>query len=92
MFSASDSVGVPIFVPNWRELPPAIKDYDLPNVNGIEIARQTSQLSHRQQTPILMFTASSVDKEAYADGVDQFLRKPEDIHRVTGIIRQMLSS
>lgn len=69
-----------------------LTDHDLPGVYGIEIVRQTRQLTHRQRTPIIMFTASSVEKEAYAVGVDQFLRKPEDIHRVTGIAHQMISS
>jgi CheY-like chemotaxis protein len=68
-----------------------VTDYDLPYVNGIELVRRTRQLDHRQWMPIIMFTASSVDKEAYVAGVDQFLRKPEDIYRVIGIIHQMIS-
>lgn len=67
-----------------------LTDYDLSGVNGIEIVRQTRQLTYRQRTWVIMFTASSVQKEASAAGVARYLRKPEDTHRIAGIIHQMI--
>lgn len=60
-----------------------LTDHDLPDVDSIEIVRQTRRLTHPQRTPTIIFTASSVDKEAYAVVVDPFLRKPEDIHLIS---------
>jgi CheY-like chemotaxis protein len=67
-----------------------VTDYCIPGADGVELARAARALEHRRGTPIIMFTASSVDREAYSAGVDQFLRKPEDIYRITEIAHQLL--
>jgi CheY-like chemotaxis protein len=69
-----------------------LTDYDLPDGNGVELVRRARQLAHRQRTPIIMFTASPVDNAAYAAGVNQFLRKPEDTHRIIEIAHRLINS
>jgi CheY-like chemotaxis protein len=68
-----------------------IFDNELPDTNGIELIRQTRQLPHRQQTPIIMFSASDVEREARRAGANAFLRKPEDVHAIAKTIAQLLA-
>ena len=69
-----------------------IVDNDLPNVSGLELVRQARKLAHRQNTPIVMFSAHDCEAEARRAGADAFLRKPEDILAVTGTVTQLLAS
>jgi CheY-like chemotaxis protein len=57
-------------------------DYDLPEVNGVEIIRKIKSLPHRQHIPVVMFTASRFRNEAEEAGADLFLRKPDDMNRL----------
>jgi CheY-like chemotaxis protein len=66
-------------------------DYDLPGVNGLEIVRRARQLTHRAHTPIIMLSASKVGAEAQSAGVDAFLRKPEDMAKLTETIMRLLA-
>jgi CheY-like chemotaxis protein len=50
-------------------------DYDLPGVNGLELARRARQLSHRRRTPIIMLSASDCETDAWRAGVDAFFAK-----------------
>lgn len=68
-----------------------IFDNELPNVYGLELVRQARLLSHRKRTPIIMLSASDVEKEAWQAGVEAFLRKPEDIDQLTVMIARLLS-
>lgn len=65
-------------------------DNHLPNVNGLELVRYARQLPHRQHTPIIMLSASNGERDARAAGADAFLRKPQDIGKIVGTIRQLL--
>lgn len=65
-------------------------DYDLPGADGLELARVTRKLRHRRRTPIIMFSASDVETEAWRAGVDAFLRKPEDVLKVAGTVARLL--
>lgn len=65
-------------------------DYDLPSVNGIEIVRRAKELPHRRRTPVVMFSASDVETEAWRAGVDAFLSKPDVVGRLTGIVARLL--
>jgi CheY-like chemotaxis protein len=51
-------------------------DYELPNVNGLELARRSRELPHRKGTLIIMLSASEVVQDAILAGADTFLRKP----------------
>jgi two-component system chemotaxis response regulator CheY len=68
-----------------------IFDNELPGMEGVELIRQTRQLPHRQQTPIIMFSASDVEREARRAGANAFLRKPEDLAAIAETIAQLLA-
>ena len=67
-----------------------IFDNELPNVNGLELVHQARLLPHRKRTPIIMLSASDVEKEAWQAGVDAFLRKPEDIDQLITMVTRLL--
>jgi CheY-like chemotaxis protein/tetratricopeptide (TPR) repeat protein len=68
-----------------------IFDYDLPGgLNGIELIRITRGLGRRRRTPIIMLSASDVETEAWRAGTDAFLRKPQDIGRLTEMAARLL--
>jgi CheY-like chemotaxis protein/tetratricopeptide (TPR) repeat protein len=66
-------------------------DNDLPGVNGLELTRTTRKLAHRRRTPIIMFSASEVETEAWKAGVDAFLRKPQEIGNLIAMATRLLS-
>jgi CheY-like chemotaxis protein len=68
-----------------------IFDNELSDTNGIELIGQTRQLPHRKQTPIIMFSASDVEREARLAGANAFLRKPEDVNAIAETIAQLLA-
>lgn len=68
-----------------------IFDNELPDMNGIELIGQTQQLHHRQQTPIIMFSASDVEREARRAGANAFLRKPEDMNAIAETVARLLA-
>jgi chromosome partitioning protein len=67
-----------------------VTDYEMPGVNGLELARATRTLGHRRGTPIIMLTASPVEREARTAGVVLFLAKPEGIGRLVEAIKVLL--
>lgn len=68
-----------------------IFDNELPGLSGVELIRETRRLSHRQQTPIIMLSASSVEKEARRAGANAFLRKPEDATSLVETVARLLA-
>jgi CheY-like chemotaxis protein len=68
-----------------------IVDNQLPNVGGLELLGRVRQLSHRQQTPIIMLSATDEWREARRAGATAFLRKPEDMHALTETIARLLA-
>jgi CheY-like chemotaxis protein len=66
-------------------------DYQLPNVNGLELVRYARGLDHRREIPIIMFSASECGKDARLAGVNEYLRKPKDIGEIVGTISRLLS-
>jgi CheY-like chemotaxis protein len=68
-----------------------IFDNGLPDTDGIELIRQTRLLPHRQQTPIIMFSASEVEKEARRAGANAFLRKPVDANVIAETVARLLA-
>jgi CheY-like chemotaxis protein len=66
-----------------------ILDNDLPDTNGIELARRARQLEHRRNTPIVMFSGNFDEQEALDAGIDLALRKPEDTLRLITKIQSL---
>jgi CheY-like chemotaxis protein len=67
-------------------------DNELPGMNGVELIRIARKLPHRRRTPIIMFSASNCEAEAWKAGVNAFLRKPKDLPALTSMIARLLSS
>ena len=68
-----------------------ILDNQLPGKDGLELARRARQLPHRRRTPIIMLSASEVEQDALRAGVNAFLRKPQDIRRLTATVTRLLT-
>lgn len=68
-----------------------IFDNELPNFSGIVLIYEARRLPHRQQTPIIMFSASNVEKEARLAGANAFLRKPEDVRALAETVARLLA-
>jgi DNA-binding response OmpR family regulator len=81
-----------VLINSQRRYDLILLDNDLPNVNGLELARRARELSHRTQTPIIMLSASEGVREAHLAGVNTFLRKPQDIGKIVPTIKGLLDS
>jgi len=68
-----------------------ILDNQLPGKDGLELARRARQLPHRRRTPIIMLSASDVERDALRAGVNAFLRKPQDIKRLSATVTRLLT-
>jgi CheY-like chemotaxis protein len=66
-------------------------DNELPHINGVELIHHARQLPHRKRVPIIMLSAGDVEAEAWRTGIDAFLKKPDDIGRLTGMVKRLLS-
>ena len=65
-------------------------DYGLPGMDGLELTRLARRLPHRRRTPIIMFSASEVEPEAWRAGVNAYLRKPDDVLKITDTITRFV--
>lgn len=68
-----------------------IFDNELPDISGIVLIYETRRIAHRQQTPIIMLSASNVEREARRAGANAFLRKPEDVLALAETIARLLA-
>jgi len=68
-----------------------IFDYDLPNHNGLELTRHARSLPHRRRTPIIMFSATNIEQEAWREGASAVLQKPHDVGRLSETVTRLLS-
>jgi CheY-like chemotaxis protein len=68
-----------------------ILDNQLPGKDGLELAHRARALPHRRRTPIIMLSASDVEQDALRAGVNAFLRKPQDIRRLTATVTRLLT-
>jgi CheY-like chemotaxis protein/tetratricopeptide (TPR) repeat protein len=68
-----------------------IFDNQLPGKDGLELARRARQLPHRRRTPIIMLSANDVERDALRVGVNAFLRKPQDIRRLSATVMRLLT-
>lgn len=68
-----------------------IFDYDLPGHNGVELTRRARALPHRRRTPIIMFSASNIEQDAWRAGASAVLRKPDEVGRLSETVTRLLS-
>jgi CheY-like chemotaxis protein len=69
-----------------------ILDHMLPGMNGVELTRRARRLRGHRRTPVIMLTASEVEREARVAGVDVFLRKPEGVVSITEAAARLLGA
>jgi CheY-like chemotaxis protein len=69
-----------------------ILDNDLPGVSGLELLQHARRLDYRRQTPIIMFSARDIEREARQAGANAFLRKPEDMSAIAETVAHFLAS
>jgi CheY-like chemotaxis protein len=67
-------------------------EYDLPDLNGIELLQQARALAHREGIPVIVLSGSAVEQAVMQAGADAFLRKPEGISSIVEAIAHLLSS
>jgi len=67
-------------------------DYDLPGVNGLELASRARKLVHRACIPIVVLSATPVGAAARKAGADVFLQKPQDVTELVETINGLLST
>ena len=65
-------------------------DNQLPGASGLELARRARELPHRRHTPIIVISASEVEREARSAGADAFLRKPQDVGLIVGTVEGLI--
>jgi DNA-binding response OmpR family regulator len=68
-----------------------ILDNQLPGRDSLELARRARPLSHRRSMPIIMLSASDVERDALRQASTLFLRKPQDIGRLTTSVTRLLA-
>lgn len=68
-----------------------ILDNEVSGMSGVEIIRETRRIPRRRKMPIIMLSASDVEKEARRAGANAFLRKPEDITTIAETIARLLA-
>jgi CheY-like chemotaxis protein/tetratricopeptide (TPR) repeat protein len=64
-------------------------DSDLPGLSGLELVRRARSMARWRGTRIIMLSGDDCEKEAWRAGVDAFLRKPEDIDKVSSTIARL---
>jgi two-component system phosphate regulon response regulator PhoB len=67
-----------------------IVDNDLPGLDGLELIRRIHKMARWRATPVVMFSGEDCEDEAWRAGVDDFLRKSEDIDQLTSRITRVL--
>jgi CheY-like chemotaxis protein len=68
-----------------------IIDGQLPGADGLELVCRARELPHRQHVPVIVLSASDVEREARRAGASAFLRKPEDMHALAETIARLLA-
>jgi CheY-like chemotaxis protein/tetratricopeptide (TPR) repeat protein len=67
-----------------------IVDNDLPGLSGLELVLRIKSMAHRRNAPIIMLSGDDCEKEAWRAGVDDFLRKPEAVDKISSTIKRLL--
>ncbi|MGB8510525.1 MAG: response regulator [Pyrinomonadaceae bacterium] len=67
-----------------------VLDTDLPEMAGIELLRRARALSHRNKTPVIIFSAGEQHDEALDAGANVYLKKPGGIRDLVRTIEDLL--
>lgn len=71
-----------------------VSDLLMPRVNGIELCKQVRALPRLKNVPFVVVTASKDDglrRDAFAAGVNAFVRKPIDSARLQLVVVELLN-
>ena len=68
-----------------------ILDNELPSMNGLELTRRVRDIDRRRNTPIIMLSASECARDARLAGVNEFLRKPQDMGKIVETVARLLA-
>ncbi len=68
-----------------------VVDNDLPELNGLELIRRARRITRRRRTPIIMLSATDCERDAWRAGVNDFLKKPEQIHELPTTVSRLLT-
>jgi len=68
-----------------------IVDNDLPASTGLELVLRIRKIAHRRELPIVMLSGVDCEKEAWRAGVNDFLRKPEDVNKIASTTNRLLA-
>jgi two-component system chemotaxis response regulator CheY len=67
-----------------------IVDNNLPGLSGLELVRRARSMARWRGKPIIMLSGDDCEKEAWRARVSAFLRKPEDIDKVSSTVARLL--
>ena len=74
-------------------------DMNMPEIDGLEVARRVRAMPHISQIPIVMFTGAKdidIKRAGFAAGVDDYINKPTDpedlISRVEALLQHVSNS
>ncbi|MDQ3908527.1 MAG: response regulator [Acidobacteriota bacterium] len=67
-----------------------IFDQELPGASGVELVQYARGLPHFRRAPIIMVSASDYAAEAMRAGVDVFLKKPDEIWKLSETVARLL--
>lgn len=71
-----------------------ISDMAMPGASGLDLCKQVRASSRLRSIPFVVVTAQKDDavrREAFAAGVDGFLRKPIDSDRLQALVAELLN-
>lgn len=68
-----------------------IVDNDLPGLSGLELVLWVRSTPHRRNTPVIMLSGDDCEAAAWRAGVNDFLRKPEGVDKLSSTIRRLLT-
>jgi CheY-like chemotaxis protein/tetratricopeptide (TPR) repeat protein len=67
-----------------------VVDNEIPGLSGLELVQRARNITQRRRTPIIMLSGSDCETEAWGAGVDEFLKKPEQIGQLPSTIDRLL--
>jgi CheY-like chemotaxis protein len=65
-------------------------DSDLPGLNGLELLKRARSMAQRRQTPIVLLSAQTIEREALDAGANAVLHKPEGMGSLAKTIARVL--
>jgi DNA-binding response OmpR family regulator len=69
-----------------------VLDSEMIGLHGLDLLRRARSMTHRRRTPVIMFTATECESEAFAAGADAFLKKPSGIRDLIPTVERLLGN